>query len=79
MYFVDGQGSNNRSGASISSSRTRDLLETTVNSEDPFTEETVKEIVVLGFTRAQVIAELRRFHGDKAQAIAALFAKSLTF
>lgn len=75
----DGQGSNNRSGASISSSRTRDLLETTVNSEDPFTEETVKEIVVLGFTRAQVIAELRRFHGDKAQAIAALFAKSLTF
>lgn len=46
---------------------------------DPFTNETVKEIEALGFSRAQVIAELRRFNGDKAQATAALFAKSLTF
>ena len=46
---------------------------------DPFTESTVTEIVSLGFTRAQVLAELRRLNGDKAQATAALFAKSLKF
>lgn len=51
----------------------------TILPTDPFTEETVKEIEALGFTRAQVIAELRRLNGDKDQAIAALFAKSLKF
>ncbi|XP_043261247.1 protein DDI1 homolog 2 isoform X2 [Colletes gigas] len=71
----DGQGSNNPTG--MSSRPT--ALETTLQSQDPFTEETVEEIVALGFTRAQVIAELRRFHGDKTQATAVLFLKSLKF
>lgn len=54
-------------------------MDTTVFAQDPFNEATVKEIVALGFTRAQVISELRRFNGDKAQATAALLAKSLKF
>ncbi|XP_031777384.1 protein DDI1 homolog 2 isoform X2 [Nasonia vitripennis] len=50
-----------------------------VGISDPFTEITVKEITALGFPRNQVIFELRRFNGDKVQAIAALFAESLKF
>ncbi|RZF42195.1 hypothetical protein LSTR_LSTR004344 [Laodelphax striatellus] len=46
---------------------------------DTFTESEVKELISLGFTREQVISELRRFNGDKKQATAALFAKSLRF
>lgn len=46
---------------------------------DRFTEEEVKEIVALGFTREQAIFELRKFGGDKKKAMAALFAKSLKF
>ncbi|XP_039280837.1 protein DDI1 homolog 2 isoform X2 [Nilaparvata lugens] len=46
---------------------------------DKFTETEVKELISLGFTREQVISELRRFNGDKKQATAALFAKSLRF
>lgn len=46
---------------------------------DNFTENDVKEIQSMGFSREQIIAELRRFKGDKTQAIAALFAKSLKF
>ncbi|CAK9818692.1 Protein DDI1 homolog 2 [Anthophora quadrimaculata] len=52
-------------------------IESTVFSHDPFTEETVKEIQSLGFGRVQVIAELRRFNGDKTQATDALFTKNL--
>lgn len=74
----DGQGSSNPPGGSVSSSRST-ALETTVFSHDLFTDETVKELEALGFTRAQVIAELRRFNGDKTQATAALFAKSWRF
>ncbi|XP_076757840.1 DNA damage inducible 1 homolog rngo isoform X1 [Xylocopa sonorina] len=50
-------------------------IESTVFPHDPFTEETVKEIESLGFGRMHVIAELRRFHGDKAQATDSLFTK----
>lgn len=46
---------------------------------DKFGESEVKELTTLGFTRQQVISELRRFNGDKTQATAALFAKSLKF
>lgn len=46
---------------------------------DNFTEKDLGDIIKLGFSREQVIAELRRFKGDKTQAIAALFAKSLKF
>jgi DNA damage-inducible protein 1 len=52
---------------------------TTIMHTDPFTEATVKELMALGFTREQTIGELRRFKGDKTQATAALFAKSLKF
>ncbi|KAG5329952.1 DDI2 protein, partial [Acromyrmex heyeri] len=69
----DGQGSSNQGSSRPAA------LETTIYPHDPFTEATVKELEALGFTRAQVIAELRRFNGDKTQATAALFAKSLKF
>ncbi|KAJ8917427.1 hypothetical protein NQ315_005473 [Exocentrus adspersus] len=46
---------------------------------DKFSELDIKDIMALGFNREQVIFELRRFNGDKTQAIAALFAKSLKF
>lgn len=51
----------------------------TVSANDKFSENDVKELSNLGFSREQVIFELRRFNGDKTQAIAALFAKSLKF
>uniref|UniRef100_A0A6M2DSK6 Putative dna damage inducible protein n=1 Tax=Xenopsylla cheopis TaxID=163159 RepID=A0A6M2DSK6_XENCH len=44
-----------------------------------FSESDVRELVNLGFSREQVLHELRRFNGDKTQATAALFAKSLKF
>nr|CAI5822482.1 unnamed protein product [Callosobruchus analis] len=46
---------------------------------DNFTQMDVNELVKMGFTQDQVVFELRRFNGDKTQATAALFAKSLTF
>jgi len=52
---------------------------TEILATDPFGETEVKELQAHGFTRQQVIAELRRFEGDKTQAMAALFAKSLKF
>jgi DNA damage-inducible protein 1 len=52
---------------------------TQVLPSDKFSEGDVKEIAGLGFAREQVISELRRFNGDKTQATAALFAKSLKF
>nr|XP_033327250.1 protein DDI1 homolog 2 isoform X2 [Megalopta genalis] len=72
-----GQGSSNASDTAVSSSKP--ISPETILPTDQFTEETVKEIEALGFTRAQVIAELRRLNGDKAQATAALFLKSLKF
>ncbi|CAH1395044.1 unnamed protein product [Nezara viridula] len=56
-------------------------LEHTLNilPQDKFSEDEVKELVNLGFTREQAIAELRMFNGDKNKAMAALFAKSLKF
>nr|XP_012135701.1 PREDICTED: protein DDI1 homolog 2 isoform X2 [Megachile rotundata] len=62
------------SSASGTSSRLG-AIEATIFAHDPFTEETVKEIESLGFGRLHVIAELRRFHGDKAKATDSLFTK----
>lgn len=76
LFLVDGQGSSKANNA-VSSNRSASLE--TILPTDPFTEETVKEIEALGFIRTQVIAELRRLNGDKAQATAALLAKSLKF
>uniref|UniRef100_A0A1L8DX69 Putative dna damage inducible protein n=1 Tax=Nyssomyia neivai TaxID=330878 RepID=A0A1L8DX69_9DIPT len=46
---------------------------------DNFTEKDIEEVTKMGFPREKVIAELRQFRGDKKQAVAALFAKSLKF
>ncbi|XP_078043984.1 DNA damage inducible 1 homolog rngo isoform X1 [Augochlora pura] len=74
---ADGQGSSNAADTIMSTSKPTKLE--SILPTDPFTEETVMEIEALGFTRVQVIAELRRLNGDKALATAALFAKSLKF
>ncbi|KAK0176552.1 hypothetical protein PV328_000673 [Microctonus aethiopoides] len=77
----EGQGINNLStnSSGASSNSTMNNLDTTISTSDPFTEANVKAIETLGFSRAQVIAELRRFNGDRIQATAALYAKSLKF
>lgn len=46
---------------------------------DTFTETDVQEIVQNGFTRDKAIGELRKANGNKTQALASLFAKSLKF
>ncbi|XP_056645454.1 protein DDI1 homolog 2 [Diorhabda sublineata] len=46
---------------------------------ESFPETDVNDLISMGFSRDQVIFELRRFNGDKTQATAALFAKSLKF
>lgn len=53
--------------------------ENDIQSTDKFTEADITDIVNLGFSRNQALYELRQFNGDKTQAIAALFAKSLKF
>lgn len=50
-----------------------------VLSSDKFSESDVADLVKNGFDRANVIAELRKFNGNKTQALAALFAKSIKF
>jgi DNA damage-inducible protein 1 len=50
-----------------------------VLSTDKFSENDVTELMKNGFKRADVIGELRKFNGDKTQALAALFAKSIVF
>ncbi|XP_059621807.1 protein DDI1 homolog 2 [Phlebotomus argentipes] len=52
---------------------------TSVLPTDQFTEKDVEEVSKMGFARDKIIAELRQFKGDKRQAVAALFAKSLKF
>ncbi|XP_014257007.1 protein DDI1 homolog 2 [Cimex lectularius] len=47
----------------------------TILPSDRFTEDEVKEMVGFGFTRQEVIAELRRFNGEKKDATMALFEK----
>lgn len=53
------------------------LASTTILPTDKFTEELVKEIASLGFTREQIIPELRTADGVKTTAVAALFAKAV--
>lgn len=48
-------------------------------STDNFSENDVVELMRNGFDRARCIEELRNFKGNKTQALAALFAKSLKF
>lgn len=67
--------------ASSSSNTIQKTLDPRINviSTDKFTEKCVSDLVKLGFGRDKVIAELRYFNGDKNQATASLFAKSLKF
>uniref|UniRef100_A0A6B2E734 Putative dna damage inducible protein n=1 Tax=Phlebotomus kandelakii TaxID=1109342 RepID=A0A6B2E734_9DIPT len=53
--------------------------DTSVLPSDQFTEKDVEELMRMGFARDKVIGELRQFKGDRKQAVAALFAKSLKF
>ena len=50
-----------------------------LSQADKFGEGDVRKIVEMGFSRDQVIEELRKFNGDSTQAMASLFAKSLKF
>ncbi|KAG5682453.1 hypothetical protein PVAND_011804 [Polypedilum vanderplanki] len=52
---------------------------TTLLPSDKFTENDISELAKNGFDRKACIEELRRFNGDKKQALASLFAKSLKF
>lgn len=67
------------SGAGASSSGAASDNSDRILSSDKFTETDVAELVKNGFQRPNVIQELRKFNGDKTQALAALFAKSLRF
>ena len=51
----------------------------TILPTDKFTETDVAELMKNGFKRPNVIEELRNFNGNKTQALAALFAKSIVF
>lgn len=64
--------SKGEAGASTSSS-------SSTAASDNFSENDIAELMKNGFTRASVIEELRKFNGNKTQALAALFAKSLKF
>lgn len=75
--FVAG-GSSSGAGSSSSSSLSSAGRDTILPT-DKFTEADVAEIVKNGFPRERVIAELRSANGNKTQALAALFAKSLKF
>lgn len=67
------------STSSQSSSSQSPNAATTVLPTDKFSETDVQELIKLGFSREQVIVELRTFNGNKTQATAALFAKSIKF
>lgn len=61
------------------SSLPKQPIDSDIQSSDKFNEGDVTELTRLGFARDQVVFELRRFNGDKTQATAALFVKSLKF
>lgn len=75
MCIFIAAGSSSGTRTSTSTSPGRDIILPT----DQFTESDVAEIVKNGFPRERVIAELRSANGNKTQALAALFAKSLKF
>ncbi|XP_075154831.1 DNA damage inducible 1 homolog rngo [Haematobia irritans] len=51
----------------------------TVSGGDNFNETDIADLIKMGFTREDVLSELRRCNGDKTQAMAGLLAKSLKF
>lgn len=90
LFLIDtaSQGSSSNSGVPLQQQQQQTpnvaplnqvMSENQILPTDRFTETDIKELTSLGFTREQVVSELRRFNGDKTQATAALFAKSLKF
>lgn len=75
VFIFTAAGSSSGARTSSSPSPARDVILPT----DQFTESDVAEIVKNGFPRERAIAELRTANGNKTQALAALFAKSLKF
>lgn len=73
--WLSASGSSLGAGTSSSSSAGQESILPT----DQFNENDVAEIVKNGFPRDRVISELRTANGNKTQALAALFAKSLKF
>lgn len=70
-------GSSSGSQGVVSSTSTSTSSSSTSSSSRPaHPEAVIAELMGLGFTRQEVIAELDAFNGDKNQAMAALFAKS---
>ena len=67
------KSSNDVPGSSSSDNRDRVL------PTDKFNENDVAELMKNGFNRSRCIEELRNSKGNKTQALAALFAKSLKF
>lgn len=65
-------------GPSTSSSKPTDS-KMNILPTDKFTESDVADLMKNGFKRQNVIEELRNFNGNKTQALAALFAKSIVF
>ncbi|XP_003242177.1 52 kDa repressor of the inhibitor of the protein kinase-like [Acyrthosiphon pisum] len=51
----------------------------TSNTSQSYKEADITELINSGFSREQVIQELKRFDGNKNQAMASLFAKILKF
>lgn len=78
-FFSSFAAAGSSSGARTSTSTTPSPARDVVLPTDQFTESDVAEIAKNGFPRERVIAELRSANGNKTQALAALFAKSLKF
>lgn len=65
--------------AAASTSSGATTTNSTISSGDNFNENDVAELVKMGFTREEVLDELRRYNGNKSEATAGLLAKSLKF
>merc|ERR1719319_518619 len=75
------QGASGASGASASKEFTPPLnpgSPTNILPTDKFTENDVQNMIKMGFPRERSIEELRKTNGDINQAVAAMFAKSLS-
>lgn len=74
-------GSSDGAGPSSSASSTGVPSSSAVPMDvtETLKEDDVREIINLGFSREQAVAELSKFNGDKKMASASLFAKSLQF
>ena len=70
MHFIFLANSNQSTALATGSSSSREAVS--------FPEKTIQDIMKKGFTREEVIVELKNNQGDPMKAIVALMAKSLT-